>query len=122
MDLFIHAASYRLGVKKSNIKMPWEREPLNPVFYKRPRLIPAPVFAPEVAAVDEPISLPRDEALGKVTWSRKVSLIPWPVAQDRALAKVLESWRLILMDNLDGTLVGPSDFEGHARHRRCPCS
>ena len=81
MDLSIHAASFSLGVKKSNIKLPWEREPVNPVFYKRPRLIPAPVFVPEVKAVHEPISLPRDEALGKVTWSRKASLIPWPVAK-----------------------------------------
>ena len=32
MDLVIHAAAFGLGVKRADIKMPWEREPLNPVF------------------------------------------------------------------------------------------
>jgi hypothetical protein len=39
------------------------------------------------------------EAEGRLKWSRKTLLVPWPVAQDRALAKVLESWRLIIMDD-----------------------
>jgi hypothetical protein len=39
MDLLIHASAFQLGVKKSGIKMPWEREPVNPVFAKRARLI-----------------------------------------------------------------------------------
>ena len=28
MDLMIHAAAFGLGMKKSNIKLPWEREPV----------------------------------------------------------------------------------------------
>ena len=106
MDLHIHATAFSLGVKKSNIKLPWEREPVSPVFFKRPKLIPAPIYVPELRAVDETISLPRAEVEGRIHWSRKTSYIPWPVAQDRALAKVLEVWRLILMDNLEGSLVG----------------
>ena len=39
MDLLIHASAFQLGVKRSGIKLPWEREPLNPVFAKRARLI-----------------------------------------------------------------------------------
>ena len=53
MDLVIHAAAFGLGVKRADIKMPWEREPINPVFAKKPRLIQPPVFVP---------SVPRDDA------------------------------------------------------------
>ena len=106
MDLTVHAAAYNLGVRKSQIKLPWEKDPINPVFFKRPRLIPAPTFAPEVRVVEDTVSLPKEEAQGRISWSKKASLIPWPVAQNRALARALESWRLILMDNLDASLVG----------------
>eukprot|EP00435_Cladocopium_sp_Y103_P050946 s207_g15.t1 len=106
MDLVVHAAAFGLGVRKTNIRFPWEREPVNPVFAKRPRLVPAPVYVPEVRRVDETVSLQRAEAEGRVRWTRKTSLIPWPIAQDRALARALESWRLIIMDNLSGSLVG----------------
>ena len=106
MDLMIHAAAFGLGMKKSNIKLPWEREPVNPVFYKRPRLIAPPTFVAEAPVMDDAVSLPTAEAEGRLKWSRKTSLVPWPVAQDRALAKALESWRIIIMDDLDGSLVG----------------
>ena len=106
MDLLIHASAFSLGVRRSSIKLPWERDPVNPVFYKRPRLVAAPVYVPEVKQCDEIVSIAHAEVEGHIKWSRKTSAIPWPVAQDRALAKVLESWRLILMDNLDGSLVG----------------
>ena len=29
MDLFVHAEAFRLGVKRSSIKLPWEKEPLS---------------------------------------------------------------------------------------------
>ena len=99
MDLMIHAAAFGLGMKKSAVKFPWEREPVNPVFFKRPRLIAPPVFVPKTVPADDAISIPVAEAEGRLKWSRKTLLVPWPVAQDRALAKVLESWRLIIMDD-----------------------
>eukprot|EP00435_Cladocopium_sp_Y103_P044938 s4108_g12.t1 len=106
MDLLIHSAAFALGVRKSAIRLPWGREPVNPVFAKRQRLISPPTFAPEAPAHSEVISLPEAEVQGRIRWSRRTSLIPWPVAQERSLAKVLESWRVILMDNLEGSLVG----------------
>eukprot|EP00435_Cladocopium_sp_Y103_P012468 s6141_g3.t1 len=106
MDLVVHAAAFGLGVRKTNICFPWEREPVNPVFAKRPRLVPAPVYVPEVKRIDETVSLQKAEVEGRVRWTRKTSLIPWPIAQDRALARALESWRLIIMDDLSGSLVG----------------
>jgi hypothetical protein len=99
MDLMIHAAAFGLGMKKSAVKFPWEREPVNPVFFKRPRLIAPPVFVPKTVPADDAISIPVAEAEGRLKRSRKTLLVPWPVAQDRALAKVLESWRLIIMDD-----------------------
>ena len=106
MDLVLHAAAFRLGVRRSDIRMPWEREPINPVFAKRPRLIQPPVFVAITPPDDSEISIPVAESQGLVRWSRTTSLIPWPIAQDRALARALESWRLIVMDNLSGSVVG----------------
>ena len=106
MDLVIHAAAFGLGVKRADIKMPWEREPINPVFAKKPRLIQPPVFVPSVPRDDAEISIPVAEAQGVVRWSKATSLIPWPIAQNRALARALESWRIIVMDNLSGSMVG----------------
>eukprot|EP00435_Cladocopium_sp_Y103_P021672 s5678_g5.t1 len=106
MDLQIHCAAFSLGVKKSSVRLPWEQEQGNTIFSKRPRLIAPPVFVPHVSVPDDSISLQKAEVEGKIHWSKRTSLIPWPVAQDRALAKALESWRLLLMDNLEGSLVG----------------
>ena len=64
---------------------------VNPVFFKRPRLISPPVFAPLSKPVEDAVFLPREQAEGKLKWSKKTSLVPWPVVQDRALARVLES-------------------------------
>ena len=97
---------FRLGVKRSSIKLPWEQEPLRSFFNKRSRLISPPVFAPLVRESEEPISLSKASFEGKVKWSKKTTGIPCPLPQDRALARVLECWRIIVMDNLQGSLVG----------------
>ena len=106
MDLLIHCSAYQLGVKRSVIKLPWEREPVNPVFAKRPKLIQPPVFVPVLMPADTQVSLPEQQVEGRIRWSRTTSLVPWPIAQDRALARTLEAWRIIIMDNLTGTMVG----------------
>lgn len=106
MDLVLHAEAYRLGVKRTDIKLPWEREPVNPVFAKKQKLIKPPVYVPEVDQKSEQVSIPIAAAEGHIKWSRTTSLIPWPIAQERALARALEAWRIILMDNLAGTMVG----------------
>ena len=106
MDLLIHASAFQLGVRKSGIKLLWEREPLNPVFTKRARLIQPPVYVPVLTVPEQTVDIPRVETEGQIRWSRKTSLIPWPIAQDRALARALEAWRIILTDNLQGSMVG----------------
>ena len=57
MDLLIHASAYSLGVKRSAIKLPWETNPADAIFGKKPKLIPPPVFDPLVYTEDETISL-----------------------------------------------------------------
>lgn len=37
---------------------------------------------------------------------KTTSVVPWPVTQNRAMDKVLEVWRLIIMENLHASLVG----------------
>ena len=106
MDLLIHASAFSLGTRKTELKFPWEKEPINPVFAKRPRLISPPVYVPMAPCRDEQVSLPSEEVQGRLKWSRTTSLIPWPIVQDRALARALEAWRIIIMDNLQGTMVG----------------
>ena len=106
MDLLIHASAYSLGVKRSAIKLPWETNPDDAIFGKRPKLIPPPVFVPLVSTEDVTISLPRDETEGKIRWSKRTSVVPWPIAQERSLARALEAWRVIVMDNLEGSMVG----------------
>ena len=71
MDLFVHAEAFKLGVKRSSIKLPWEQEPLRSFFNKRSRLISPPVFAPLVRESEEPISLAKECFEGKVKWSKK---------------------------------------------------
>ena len=106
MDLMIQSESFRLGVKRSTILLPWEKPPLSDIFGKRPRLIPAPKFVPlpDVVAVDETIG--DAELKGKLSWSKVTSVIPWPVVQERSLSRVLENWRIILCDHLEASDLG----------------
>eukprot|EP00435_Cladocopium_sp_Y103_P046174 s2442_g13.t1 len=106
MDLMLLAESYRLGVKRSSIVLPWERTELKSVFGKRQRLIPAPKFAPEPGTQEPQTTFGQKEVAGKVTWSRVTSVIPWPVAQERSLSRALENWRIIVSDDLETSVLG----------------
>ena len=68
MDLVLHAEAYRLGVKRTDIKLPWEREPVNPVFAKKQKLIKPPVYVPEVDQQSEQVSIPIAAAEGHIKW------------------------------------------------------
>ena len=106
MDGMILAEAFRLGVKKSSIKLPWEREPFSEIFGKRQRLICPPAFVPMPSLARPDDTLAQTEVAGKVTWTKVTSVIPWPTAQERALGRALENWRIILMDNLDASVLG----------------
>ena len=100
------AESYRMGVKRSSIILPWERTAMQPVFGKRQRLIQAPRFAPLPSDFEPLATFDEKEVAGKVSWSRVASVIPWPVTQERALARALENWRIIVVDNLEASILG----------------
>lgn len=108
MENTIAAAAFRLGVKRSSILLPWERDPLKDVFQKKAKLISPPPFVPEPCDLDNGSehTIFKPEIEGRLTWTRKASVIPWPVAQERDLSRALETWRIILLDNLDGSLLG----------------
>ena len=106
MDGMLLAESYRLGVKKSSIRLPWEHGSMSAIFGKKPRLIPPPVFAPLPSLQKSEETLAQSEISGKVTWSKVTSVIPWPVAQERAFGRALENWRIIVMDNLEASVLG----------------
>ena len=106
MDIFLMAESYRLGVKRSSIIFPWERTAMQPVFGKRQRLIQAPRFVPLPSDCEPLATFDEKEVAGKVSWSRVASVIPWPVTQERALARALENWRIIVVDNLEASILG----------------
>ena len=106
MEIFLMAESYRLGVKRSSIILPWERTAMQPVFGKRQRLIQAPRFVPLPSDCEPLATFDEKEVAGKVSWSRVASVIPWPVTQERALARALENWRIIVVDNLEASILG----------------
>ena len=106
MDCMLLAEAFRLGVKKSTIRLPWEQEPLQEFFRKRQRLVPPPVFVPMPSTEKPDETLAHSEVAGRVSWTKVTSVIPWPTAQERALGRALENWRIILMDNLDASVLG----------------
>ena len=76
------------------------------VFGKRQRLIQAPRFVPLPSDCEPLATFDEKEVAGKVSWSRVASVIPWPVTQERALARALENWRIIVVDNLEASILG----------------
>ena len=106
MDVMLQAESFRLGVKRSSIILPWEQPTLSAIFGKRPRLIAAPKFCPMPHIPKDDETLAVAEISGKVSWSRVTSVIPWPVAQERSLGRALENWRIILVDNPEASDLG----------------
>ena len=106
MDIMLMAESYRLGVKRSSITLPWERSSVQSVFGKRQRLVQAPKFVPMPGAQEPPATFAEKEVSGAVTWTRVTSVIPWPVAQERSLSRALENWRIIVVDNMEASVLG----------------
>ena len=62
-----------------------------PQFRKEAKLISPPVFAPMPSLQKPDETLAQSEMSGKVTWSKATSVIPWPVAQERAFGRALET-------------------------------
>ena len=68
-----------------------------PQFRKEAKVDSPPVFAPMPSLQKPDETLAQSEMSGKVTWSKATSVIPWPVAQERAFGR---PWKL--EDHSDG--------------------
>ena len=98
------------GVKRAKIVLPWEQSPLKEIFGGSAPLIPPAQWVPvpgtsvETLEVDKTVS--KGHLLGKTSWTTKTTIIPWPVFEEARLSKVLELWRVVILDSCEHTAVG----------------
>lgn len=106
----INAIAFSMGVKRSKILLPWEQAPLKDIFGCKAPLIPAAQWVPEpgsaVGSLDIDKTVSKGHLLGKTSWTTKTTLIPWPVFEEAKLSKVLELWRVVILDSFQHTALG----------------
>ena len=106
----INAIAFSMGVKRSKILLPWEQPPLKDIFGCRSPLIPPAQWVPETGIavesndVDKIVS--KGHLMGKTSWTTKTTVIPWPVFEEAKLSKVLELWRVVILDSYQHTALG----------------
>ena len=98
-----NAMAHGLGMKRSNIVLPWEQGPLKDILGQKNPLIQPPQWVPEpysgaVAGLEDQV-VSKGHLLGKSSWTTKTTLIPWPVFEESRLSKVLELWRVVILDS-----------------------
>ena len=95
--------AHGLGMRGSRIVLPWEHGPLKDILGPKDPLIQPPQCVPEPCSVaetrvdDQVVS--RRHLLGRSSWTTKTTLIPWPVFEEAKLSKVLELWRVVILDS-----------------------
>ena len=98
-----NAMAFSLGTQRSKIVLPWDQGPLKDILGSKSPLISPPEWIPEPLIHAE--SKPEDQVvskghlLGKSSWATKTTLIPWPVFEEAKLSKVLELWRVVILDS-----------------------
>ena len=106
----INAIAFSMGVKRSKIVLPWEQAPLKDIFGYRTPLIPPAQWVPEpgnaVGSTDMEKIVSKGHLLGKKSWTTKTTIIPWPVFEEARLSKVLELWRVVILDSYQHTALG----------------
>ena len=106
----INAMAFSMGVKRSKIVLPWEQSPLKEVFGGRSPLIPPAQWVPEPGKPSESKDtdkiVTRGHLNGKTSWTTKTTMIPWPVFEEAKLSKVLELWRVVILDSCHHTALG----------------
>ena len=105
-----NAIAFSMGVKRSKILLPWEELPLREIFGAKRPLIPPAAWVPEpgvaVGAIEPDRTVSKGHLLGKSSWTTKTTLIPWPVFEEARLSKVLELWRVVILDSYMHTALG----------------
>ena len=105
-----NAIAFSMGVKRSKIVLPWEESPLRDIFGVKRPLIPPAAWVPEpgvaVGAIEPDRTVSKGHLLGKSSWTTKTTLIPWPVFEEARLSKVLELWRIVILDSYMHTTLG----------------
>ena len=105
-----NAMAFSMGVKRSKILLPWEELPLREIFGAKRPLIPPAAWVPEpgvaVGAIEPDRTVSKGHLLGKSSWTTKTTLIPWPVFEEARLSKVLELWRVVILDSYMHTALG----------------
>eukprot|EP00435_Cladocopium_sp_Y103_P072411 s444_g40.t1 len=106
----INAMAFSLGVKRSKILLPWEQPPLSHIFGKSKPLIPPAEWVPEPGGKPESSepdkTVSAGHLLGKKSWTTSKTLIPWPVFEEAKLTKVLELWRIVILDSYKHLSLG----------------
>lgn len=106
----VNALAFSMGVKRTRITLPWEMPPLSDVFGMKKPLIPPAAWVPEPGTTrpsegsDQLVTT--GQLLGKKSWTTKTTMIPWPVFEEAKLTKVLELWRIIILDSCHHTVLG----------------
>ena len=105
-----NAIAFSMGVKRSKILLPWEQPPLRDNFGYRSPLIPSAQWVPEFGIAVESNQLEKtvskDHLMGKTSWTARTTIIPWPVFEEAKLSKVLELWRVVILDSYQRTALG----------------
>ena len=106
----INAIAFSMGVKRSKIVLPWEQAPLKDIFGYRTPLIPPAQWVPEpgnaAGSTDMEKIVSKGHLLGKKSWTTKTTIIPWPVFEEARLSKVLELWRVVILDSYQHIALG----------------
>ena len=106
----INAIAFSMGVKRSKIVLPWEEPPLSDIFGLKKPLIPPAAWVPEpgasVGATELDRTVSKGHLMGRSSWTTKTTMIPWPVFEEAKLSKVLELWRVVILDSYMHTVLG----------------
>ena len=106
----MNAIAFSMGVKRSKIVLPWEEAPLSEIFGMKKPLIPPAAWVPEpgasVGATEVDRTVSKGHLMGKSSWTTKTTMIPWPVFEEARLSKVLELWRVVILDSYKHTALG----------------
>ena len=106
----VNALAFSMGVKRTKIMLPWELPPLSDVFGMQKPLIPPAEWVPEPGGSTQSVSSDRlvtkGHLLGHKSWTSKTTMIPWPVFEEAKLTRVLELWRIVILDSYMHTVLG----------------
>lgn len=106
----VNAVAFSMGVKRSKILLPWEKAPLKGIFGFKEPLIPPAEWVPDptsaAGTIEPERTVSKGHLMGKHSWTTRTTVIPWPVFEEARLSKVLELWRVVILDSYMYTALG----------------